>query len=317
MTKKWSSLAILLIIVGFIGMAVEGFKFGDDLPAYSHRIELQDGQLKKLMIDSDYGIDLEFVQSNNGENYVELSGNMQQETIDKLKSLQPNGDTLDLNLKEKFRFQFFTISFKSTKQHITVALSDPKQLEQFECNLHSDNGTITGVKADEAKIVAESGDLELKNTQIDKLTVSLSSGHFTGDQQVGTMNDIKSSSGDVHLTGYTGDAKIEVQSGDFKSEDMKGNVNVISRSGDVTFKGFQGSGDFDVSSGDLRIVDQRSDHLNITSDSGDVTLSADPEFQGFYDLQASSGDVSAPESPQKTKDVIKVRAHSGDVSVED
>ncbi|MEX3616951.1 hypothetical protein VVS51_10935 [Paenibacillus glucanolyticus] len=55
--------------------------------------------------------------------------------------------------------------------------------------------------------------------------------------------------------------------------------------------------------------------MDISVRTGDVTLSPDPEFKGFFDLKTTSGHITAPESPQETTEVIKVRAASGDIRI--
>ncbi|GJM75059.1 hypothetical protein HMSSN036_72750 [Paenibacillus macerans] len=96
---------------------------------------------------------------------------------------------------------------------------------------------------------------------------------------------------------------------------MKGPVEASLGSGNIKFTDFTGNGKFKSTSGNITLENQRSDSLDIAVQSGNVKLSVDPQFQGFYDLKTKSGSITAPEEPQQTKDVLKVRATSGDIRI--
>ncbi|WP_159081934.1 DUF4097 family beta strand repeat-containing protein [Paenibacillus sp. CAA11] len=315
MIKKWTFVALLLIVLGGAGMAVEGFKFGDDYPAYTQRWEFDNQELKNLLIDSDYSLDVEFAPGTSNTNVVEISGNMDQKSIDRLKSIQLQDHTLNLELKERMS-RLFNISFQNQTQHMKVSLSDPAALEQFKAVLNSSNGTFSAVEARQGEISADSGNIKLTNSRVDDLKLSTHSGSIRGSQHTGSSLHVATVSGNISFEDYSSDTIIEGRSGNIRAEQMQGTMTVSNKSGDVTVEEWKGDGTFKLSSGNLRIEDQRSNNLDITVGSGDAKISEDPEFRGFYDLKAKSGDVSAPEAPQQTKDVIKIRTSSGDIKID-
>lgn len=81
--KRWSLLAIILIIIGFAGMAYQSFNFGDEDPYHEQKWTLE--ALNSLTVESEYDIDVEVIESTNGTNYIEIRGNMAEDTINRLK----------------------------------------------------------------------------------------------------------------------------------------------------------------------------------------------------------------------------------------
>ncbi|EES74678.1 DUF4097 family beta strand repeat-containing protein [Paenibacillus sp. MB22_1] len=276
-TKKWSLIGLLLILIGLAGMAYQHFEFGDELPSHQQKWTFDQGGLQTLLIDSDYDVELEFIDSLDGTNYVEINGNMNQKTIDAVKAAQISEGTLKLDLKDKFDWTFFSINFQSTKQRITVALGDKGELNRIGFKSDSSNGTFRGLRADD-------------------IDLSIDSGNIRVDQFEGTLT-AKSSSGNI------------------TANQVKGTVKATSNSGDIRFNRFTGDGSFKSNSGNITLSEQRSDNLDISVGSGNATLSADAEFKGYYDLQSGSGNTTAPDSPRQTQDLIKVRANSGNIRI--
>lgn len=312
-TKKWSLLAVILIAIGVAGMAYQQFKFGDEDPYFQQRWTLD--SLASLEVKSSYDMDVEFIKSPDGANYIEIKGNMAEDTIKKLKAASFTGPDVKLDMTENDDFSFLIINFQSTKQHMTVALADPdKALEQIKFELRSNNGNFSGIHAK---------DIELSTT----------SGNLTASSVIGESLEIEATSGNIKASDVQGETEIEIGSGNINVEQLKGNLDAKGTSGKITVNGIEGSlkavltsGDTKIdglvgpatlktTSGNVTLNGQRSDSLDISVGSGNVDLSADAEFKGIYDLKASSGDIKAPDSPLITKDVIKVRTTSGNIRV--
>jgi len=47
-----------------------------------------------------------------------------------------------------------------------------------------------------------------------------------------------------------------------------------------------------------------------------VYVQVPSDFAGFYDVQADSGRVSYPDAKRQTTDYVKVRADSGNITIE-
>lgn len=313
MTRRWSLFAIILIIIGLVGMAYQHFEFDEPLVSYEQRWDLSKAQLDNLSVDSDFSTDVEFIQSEDGSSYVELSGELKQPVIDRLKQTMPSSTGLALDIKDR-KFEFLSIQFHSPKQHMIVALPKSAQVAHFQLNFGASSGSIDGLKADTAELKVLSGRLNVTNATASQLTLKAASGSISAEQIKASLT-ASLQSGGLTLKDITGDGTYSVLSGYIKGERINGQVQMKATSGNITLNDFTGDGQLQVSSGNITLNGQRSDHLDISASSGNVKLSKDEGFQGFYDLQATSGSVHAPESPQKTNDVIKVRTHSGNISI--
>lgn len=312
--RNWSFLAIIFIVLGFAGMAYQGFKFGDDLPSYNHKWVFDERELKSLIIDSDYSIDLKFIDSPDGTDYIEISGQMEQEAIDKLQQMKLSNGQLNLELKENFHIGFITINFQSTKQLITVALANGESLDSIETDLRSNDGYFSNLKGQNIELTTSSGRIHASSITGQEIKLKSSSGDIRANQIKGDTS-ISVSSGNIKVDDVTGSLSTHATSGNTTVDRVQGAVDAAASSGNIKYSNFIGDGKFKLTSGNIEITDQRSDALDISTSSGNVTLSKDPEFQGFYDLKTSSGNIKAPESPKITNDVIKIRATSGNIRI--
>jgi len=310
--KRWSFLAIALIIIGFAGMAYQGFKFGDELPSYNQKLTF--AELNSLTINSDYNVNVKFIKSPDSTDYIEVNGNMENETINKLKSADTSAKDFTLDLTRKLKWSFFQINFQSADQHITVALSDPAQLERFAVKLGANNGSFSELNAGNIDISGTSGNIKANSVITNHFAINYTSGNITVTD-IKADTDIKLTSGDIKVTNLDGATSFQSTSGNIRAEHVKGTTDVSLKSGNITFDHFTGNGTFKSTSGNITLKNQRSDSLDISVLSGEIKLSSDPEFKGVYDLRTTSGDIQSPDSPMQTNDVIKVRATSGNIKI--
>lgn len=269
-------LIILLIVLSCVGTACQLGNVVDKLSSYEQKWTFKQGETSSLVFDSEYDASIDFIKSPDGTNYVEISGNMEQNTIDQLKATEITGDTLDVKLQKAMKI--VATPYKSTKLRIIVALTDDTQLERISYDLHSGNVSLTHV---EAKHI-----------------------------------DVSVFSGDVKMDGLKGALTVESTSGNITAADVVGTADVSLHAGDIKFDRFTGNGVFQVTSGNVTLTEQRSDLLDISVRSGQVALSPDPEFKGFFDLKTTTGRVIAPDPLQETTDVIKVRVISGHIRIQ-
>lgn len=314
--RNWSFFAIIFIVLGFAGMAYQGFKFGDDLPSYNHKWTFSEGELKSLIVDSQYDIDMKFIDSPDGTDYIEMSGNMDQKVIDKLQQIKLTNGTLDLQLKEDFRMKFLTINFQSDRQHITVALAKEESLDSIVTEIHSNSGEFKNLKGQKVELTTTSGYIRADSITAQDVKLKASSGGITANQIKGDTV-VWVTSGNIKVEDVTGSLNTHSTSGNITVNRVQGAIDASATSGNIKFSDFIGTGKFNLTSGNLRISGQRSDSLDISLSSGNVNVDKDPEFQGFYDLKTTSGNIKAPESPKITNDVIKIRATSGNINISD
>ncbi|WP_231888076.1 DUF4097 family beta strand repeat-containing protein [Paenibacillus glucanolyticus] len=310
--KKWYFLGISLIVLSFAGTACQPLDFVDKLPAYEQKWTFTQDELNALVIDSEYDVNMEFIASPDDTNYVEITGNMQQNTIDQLKATEITGNALELQLQKDVKLA--APNYKSIKTRIIVALADDTRLQQISYKSGSGNTSFIGLKAENIDLSVSAGKLHAEAITAGRLSLTSKSGDITAERIQGDA-EIQLHSGDIKVDGLKGALKVQSTSGSITAVDVDGSADTSLHSGNIKFDRFTGNGVFKSTSGNITLTGQRSDSLDISIRTGDVTLSPDPEFKGFFDLKTTSGHITAPESPQETTDVIKVRAASGDIRI--
>ncbi|GAA0136456.1 hypothetical protein YSY43_32970 [Paenibacillus sp. YSY-4.3] len=313
--KGWTLIATLCIILGISGMIYQGFSLGDEQPAYTQKWTFGDNELQSLSINSAYNVDFEFIHSPDGTNYVEASGNLPQKSIEKLTETKIADHALALHFQEEHVIRFLSLNFQSSTQHVTVALADPEQsLNRIAVDLLANNGNFKALRAKEISLETTSGNLSGQNLTADRLQIQNFSGLISLDE-ITADTELKLTSGNVKVNNLRGSLTSKMTSGDFSAQDLNGDIQATITSGNIKISEWTGNGTFKSTSGNITIKEQRSDSLDVSIHSGNVTLSADSEFQGIYDLRATSGRIEAPDSPGVTDDLIKVRSTSGNITI--
>jgi lia operon protein LiaG len=275
--QKVYFLGISLSIISFVGTACQPLDYVDKLPYHEQKWAFLQDELNTLSIESEYEVDMEFIASPDGTNYVEVSGNMQQNTVDQLKETEITGNTLGLQLEKDVKL--VAPNYKSIKTEIIVALADETQLQQITYKSKFSNSNFTGLTAENIDMSVSSGNSQVEDINAKRLSLT-------------------SKNGDIVMGNIQGNAEIQTHSGSIKLIGLIGALKVQSTAGNVIVTG------------------QRSDSMDISVRSGDVALSPDRDFKGFFDLKTTTGHIIAPEPPQETNDVIKIRAVSGDIRIQ-
>lgn len=280
MNRKWLfSLAIALILVGIIGMALNKFKFGEELVSYQNRWDLQDAvNLKKLTIASNINISFAFEDSGDSNGYIAFDGKLKPEHVDILKNFNPSGPEVKLDLTTPSSFQLMSVGFRSPKGKLTIVLPSSTKLDELDLSTLSDNIQVSGASSKMIDISVKSGDINMSGIQAEQLSVENISGNIRGS-------------------------------------DIRASTQMVNHSGNVVLKNMEGPVDVEVTSGNVNVGLLGVSSVNILCRSGNVKVQPDPSFRGFYDLKTLSGDVSAPESLKETTDTIQVETYSGNIDI--
>ncbi|WP_339290777.1 DUF4097 family beta strand repeat-containing protein [Paenibacillus sp. FSL W8-0187] len=280
MNRKWLfSLAIALILVGIIGMALNKFKFGEELVSYQNRWDLQDAvNLKKLTIASNINISFAFEDSGDSNGYIAFDGKLKPEHVDILKNFNPSGPEVKLDLTTPSTFQLMSVGFRSPKGKLTIVLPSSTKLDELDLSTLSDNIQVSGASSKMIDISVKSGDINMSGIQAEQLSVENISGNIRGS-------------------------------------DIRASTQMVNHSGNVVLKNMEGPVDVEVTSGNVNVGLLGVSSVNILCRSGNVKVQPDPSFRGFYDLKTLSGDVSAPESLKETTDTIQVETYSGNIDI--
>ena len=141
----------------------------------------------------------------------------------------------------------------------------------------------------------------------------------SGDIQLNGVadTDLQLTSGDLTVANATGPVQVRATSGDIHVNDAKSSVKVQSTSGDIEALNAGGPVDVRVTSGDVQVSLAAPNSVTAHTTSGDVTVRVPVE--GEYKLITShgSGDLNIQDvqNDSSAKNVIDVRAASGDVTV--
>lgn len=271
-------IALVLILIGAVGMAFNKFKFEEEYPMHKQTWALQADEIKKLNITSNYDVDISFSSSNRGDGSVEFQGNIHPEVLDQLKELTADGPEFSINLIPPSTVQFFSVSLKSPKGKINVVLPNGTELE-------------------DVKIATMSADVNLQGATSNNI-------------------DVSSLSGNISITNVTAnELKLHTQSGDIEGNDITSAVSASTFSGEIDLTQIEGTSTFNTQSGDVEISQRGVSSITASTFSGNVEIIPDPSFNGFYEARTLSGSINVPQSLKEGKHTIKADTQSGDIDI--
>lgn len=270
-----------MVLLGLALIFTQGGAGGQSLPAFERTWSFASGELRDLQVQSDYPVELSFVRSTDGNNSVYVNGKGKQKMIDAIRQIELSGGTLDLDLREPHRnfLDVFGLIFNRPKEEIIVALTDDSAIERLKLKLSSGSIEARDVVVKQADIEISSGSASIENLKAEHLNLDMKSGSIKGDG-IQANTSITSSSGSIKLEHLTGPAQVR------------------------------------SSSGSIKIYKEDTTDLDIHASSGSIYVHMPESFAGTYDVQTSSGSVRAPDSKRETKDLVKVRASSGSIKIE-
>ncbi|WP_127580514.1 DUF4097 family beta strand repeat-containing protein [Paenibacillus koleovorans] len=284
MKKPWYIIAVGLILIGIIGSLTFWKDVNDDLPSFDHTWTFSAAELRKLHIVSDYDVDIKFERSTDGQNSIKLHGRGTEKMIEDTLATKISSQSLKLDLTQKPKkwIQFMDFSFIGVKEELVISVSDDSLLDSLKLELDSGNINIADaalMKIADAELSVNSGKLTLNNFKSDRLELRMDSGNITGDK-------------------VTADLTASTESGNIKLTNITGRTNLS------------------VDSGSIKLYKLDDSDADISADSGSVYVKVPANFTGFYDLQAESGSIHSPDSKRQTKNYIKVRTDSGNITIE-
>lgn len=281
MRKLPMAAGAVLVLIGLALIFTRGNANGNALPTFERNWPFAAGELRDLRVQSDYPVEITFVESADGSNSVRLHGQGKQKLKDAVERIELTGGTLDLDLREPNRqiWDLFDWIGNRPKEEIVVSLADGAEIERLRLKLSSGSIKAYDVVVKQADIDVSSGSATIENLTADHLNLDMKSGSIKGDV-IRADTNIESSSGSIKLEHLTGPAKVR------------------------------------SSSGSIKIYKDDTSDLDIRASSGSIYVRMPESFAGTYDAQASSGSVRVPESKRETDDLVKVRSSSGSIKIE-
>lgn len=271
------------VIIGFIGIAIGGFKFPNGavdlttmkaLHAEKKTVQIADA-FDKIEIAAASSMDIEICKSKTGKNYVEYY-----DTDDWTSRVDVKDRVLKFTTDDKGKHKaIVSLGFgKDTAARLYLADAEYKEISVTTLSGYV---TIQDVNAETVNVSASSGDLYMKNIN-------------APDSIMAT-----SSSGDIDLENATAkQIELGANSGDIEMQDITAESLRMSTS----------SGDIDLESGD-------AEKFDITTSSGDVDMEITAGRAYRFETKTNSGAVDVPDGDADSDYLCKIVTSSGDVDV--
>lgn len=172
--------------------------------------------------------------------------------------------------------------------------------------------TITVPASTELRSRAGSGDVDVNGIQGPANFVA-GSGNVVAS---GIGNDVQilAGSGDVKIFGVQGQAQVTTGSGDIAVHDAKGAVRLHAGSGDVDIERPSDAVVAETGSGNVTVNGATAD-LRVRTGSGTVSIAGNPGANNYWDIHASSGDVTL-QIPSNASFELYARTGSGDINTQ-
>ena len=252
------------VIIGFIGIAIGGFKFPNGavdlttmkaLHAEKKTVQIADA-FDKIEIAGASSMDIEICKSKTGKNYVEYY-----DTDDWTSYVDVKEHVLKFTTDDKGKHKaVVSLGFgKDTAARLYLADAEYKEISVTTLSGYV---TIQDVNAETVNVSASSGDLYMKNINApDSIMATSSSGDIDLADVTAKQMELEASSGDIDLESCDAEKfDITTSSGDVDMEITAGRT--------YRFETKTNSGDVDVPDGDAD-----SGYLcKIVTSSGDVDV---------------------------------------------
>ena len=271
------------VIIGFIGIAIGGFKFPNGavdlttmkaLHAEKKTVQIADA-FDKIEIAGANSMDIEICKSKTGKNYVEYY-----DTDDWTSHVDVKEHVLKFTTDDKGKHKaIVSLGFgKDTAARLYLADAEYKEIAVTTLSGYV---TIQDVNAGTVNVSASSGDLYMKNINVPDSIMATSS------------------SGDIDLENATAkQIELGANSGDIEMQDITAESLRMSTS----------SGDIDLESCD-------AEKFDITTSSGDVDMEITAGRTYRFETKTNSGAVDVPDGDADSDYLCKIVTSSGDVDV--
>ena len=164
--------------------------------------------------------------------------------------------------------------------------------------LHSHNltidYTISAPPDTQVRAAAGSGKINVSGIA-GPVAVTAGSGKIAIANVAGAVQ-VTTGSGDVQLASIQGQVQATAGSGDIHLANTRGDVRLLAGSGAIQLANTSGNTVASTGSGAINVAGAQSD-LRLRTGSGQIQVAGDPQASTYWDLHASSGNVSLHVSP--------------------
>ena len=226
------------VIIGFIGIAIGGFKFPNGavdlttmkaLHAEKKTVQIADA-FDKIEIAGASSMDIEICKSKTGKNYVEYY-----DTDDWTSHVDVKEHVLKFTTDDKGKHKaIVSLGFgKDTAARLYLADAEYKEIAVTTLSGYV---TIQDVNAGTVNVSASSGDLYMKNINVpDSIMATSSSGDIDLENATAKQIELGANSGDIEMQDITAESlRMSTSSGDIDLESCDAEkFDITTSSGDV------------------------------------------------------------------------------------
>lgn len=271
------------VIIGFIGIAIGGFKFPNGavdlttmkaLHAEKKTVQIADA-FDKIEIAGASSMDIEICKSKTGKNYVEYY-----DTDDWTSRVDVKDHVLKFTTDDKGKHKaVVSLGFgKDTAARLYLADAEYKEISVTTLSGYV---TIQDVNAETVNVSASSGDLYMKNINApDSIMATSSSGDMDLENATAKQIELGANSGDIEMQ-------------------------------DITAESLRMS----TSSGGIDLENCDAEGFDITTSSGDVDMEITAGRTYRFETKTNSGVVDVPDGDADSDYLCKIVTSSGDVDV--
>ncbi|TQR43255.1 DUF4097 family beta strand repeat-containing protein [Paenibacillus popilliae] len=296
---------IVCIVAGVAGLIYYGPNqlFKSQLPSYEYRISAEGSQnasgqekgadktsdyesridvreLESIVINADYG-DVKVSWINDNKNMIELKGQAPEAVINRIRDVQAENGTLELNFEDNDNAGWLNINIGNI------------QRRYHEVIIHAS-----------------------ENFVLDNLSSNVSAGAF--EMTGGHIKRLEASSnlGRVKVKNVTGDfVKLRSDSGQVVADNVDAEIEASSSLGSVDLNQTKKNVQASANAGSISIVQAAAHPIDAEGQLGSVNIRVVPEYNGKFDLKTELGSVSAPNEKHGSDMVIKVRTEAGSIKI--
>jgi hypothetical protein len=154
--------------------------------------------------------------------------------------------------------------------------------------------TITAPPDTQVRAASGSGNIDVSGVA-GPVAITAGSGKIAIANVAGAVQ-VTAGSGDVHLASIQGQVQVTAGSGDIHLAEARGDVRLQAGSGAIHLANTAGNAVASTGSGSINVAGAQSD-LRLRTGSGPIQVAGDPHAATYWDLHASSGNVSLHVSP--------------------
>ncbi|WP_411346411.1 DUF4097 family beta strand repeat-containing protein [Paenibacillus sp. WLX1005] len=310
MRNRWIYILVpvlLIILVGIWGVNALQLNGPPTNEVYTRQWQAKSGEFKHLRVQSGYEIAVQFTDSPDQQDHIMLEGEVTSAIRTNLQQTNLQNGILNIEMQlQRKPWQLRTPKLSPHVQHITVQLANPDSLDSADFHLTSAQTNLNHVQAQQITVQSVSGRIKAEHLNGD-VALKTSSGDMILQQWEGSSLNVQSGSGDMKLGSIQGELTSSAGSGKLNVQQLHGSAHLQSESGDIIIN-------------QMTLTDQNenpSKHksLQITTDSGDITLAHPPATSTGYDAQSESGTVTVPQHNINPKSEIQLRSTSGNIRI--